>query len=315
MEQWQRQFIRGLFPYSASRLRIEHAFLAKHPHVPAFLYKYREFKKQHLEALQRGVLFMSSPDRFNDPFDTTVYFDPSRFVVEDLTAEEMLERIEEARAGNIRYPKVIEKPIRQDEWRRRRINELFKSERPDIRDAIIAAADEVEKEGHEKLRDKMRSEFRSGYSVLSLSANPTSLLMWSHYSSSHQGFCIEYDFGSLAPDDLRRRLCFPVLYRRKMTDATRYLANTGGGNLNNLFGQYLCLLKSADWAYEKEWRIVHAIGPSEANRKIHMPKPSAIILGSVAKPEDIKWMEEFCGLNSLTLKRARRSHTSPEIIV
>ena len=36
-----------------------------------------------------------------------------------------------------------------------------------------------------------------------------------------------------------------MLYRKKMTDATRYLANTGASDFNNLFGQYLCLLKSA----------------------------------------------------------------------
>jgi hypothetical protein len=41
--------------------------------------------------------------------------------------------------------------------------------------------------------------------------------------------------------------------RNKLIDATRYLARRA--DYNNLFGVYICLLKSDEWAYEKEWRI------------------------------------------------------------
>jgi hypothetical protein len=226
MESWQRQFIRYLFPYSASRMRIEHAFLVKHPHIPRFVYKYREFKASHLEALGRGVLFMSSPDRFNDPFDTTVFFDPSRFIVEDLPVHEFIKHVEEidqnVRSGALWRPKAITKAVRQGDWIRRIMADILKDGPADARDALMAVAQDLLDKQSEEARRRMREVFRSGFSVLSLSANPASILMWSHYSNSHQGFCIEYDFGSLPPDDLRRRLCFPVLYRRKMTDATRY---------------------------------------------------------------------------------------------
>lgn len=316
MEYWQRQFIRYLFPYSASRIRIEPAFLVKNPHVPLFLYKYREFKVSHLDALKRGILYMSSPDRFNDPFDTTIFFDPSRFIVEDFSADEFLEKVEEIerdlRAGNPWHPKAISKPIRQGEWIRRVVTDLLGSESADAVTAVVNSF--LDKQSQEA-RGRMSEAFRKGFSVLSLSANPTSTPMWSHYANSHQGFCIEYDFGSLLPDDPRRRMCFPVLYRRKTTDATRYMANIGGGDFNNLFGEYLCLLKSAAWAHEEEWRIVYAIGPPHANREIAMPKPSAIILGSSAKSDDMKTMEEFCGLKSIALKRAIQIDSTREIII
>jgi Protein of unknown function (DUF2971) len=317
MEQWQREFIRFLFPYSASRMRIEHAYLAKHPHIPLFLYKYRDFKPPHVDALQRGVLYMSSPDRFNDPFDTTVFFRPERFMVENLPAQEFIERVKEmqgnARSGTPWLPRAIENPIRQGEWIRRVMADILQDGPADKRDALIAFAQEWLGKQSEKLRQQTRELFRNGFSVLSLSANPASILMWSHYSNSHQGFCIEYDFGNLPPDDLRRRLCYPVFYRKKMTDATRYLANTGASDFNNLFGQYLCLLKSAEWAYEKEWRIVHPTGPPLANREFAMPKPSAIILGSAAKPGDMKATEEFCDVQGIALKRAVQSDSAAQI--
>ena len=108
---------------------------------------------------------------------------------------------------------------------------------------------------------------------------------------------------------------FPVLYRKKTTDATRYMANIGAGDFNNLFGEYLCLLKTAAWAHEEEWRIVYAIGPLHANREILMPKPSAIILGSSVKFDDVKTMEEFCGVNGIGLKRAVQNDPAPEIVI
>src|ERR1039458_1919090 len=95
MDPWKRQFIRDLFPYSASRVQMERAFLAKHPHIPTSLYKYREFSSNHIDALKKNVLWMSSPDRFNDPYDTTIHFDPNRFLVEDQSLEEFMASLEE----------------------------------------------------------------------------------------------------------------------------------------------------------------------------------------------------------------------------
>jgi hypothetical protein len=62
MERWQRQLIKLLFPYSAKRMRIESAFMIKEPHIPKLLYKYRSFSSNHKSALEKNVLFMSSPD-------------------------------------------------------------------------------------------------------------------------------------------------------------------------------------------------------------------------------------------------------------
>ena len=177
MERWQRQFIRYLFPYSASRMQIEPAFVVKQPHIPQFLYKYREFEPTHLDALRRGVLYMSSPDRFNDPFDTTVFFDPSRFVVEDVPAKEFIKRAKEIncgeRSGEPWLPKAIKKPIRQDDWIRKEIAEVLKDEQTDLRDALMDTVKEWLDKQSEEMRQRMREAFRSGFSVLSLTADPT----------------------------------------------------------------------------------------------------------------------------------------------
>jgi hypothetical protein len=79
-------------------------------------------------------------------------------------------------------------------------------------------------------------------------------------------------------------------------------------DFNNLFGQLLCLLKSDEWEYEKEWRIVHMIGPSHANMEQRMPQPSAIILGCNASPENEAKLSGICsriGVRMLRTKQRR----------
>jgi hypothetical protein len=117
--------------------------------------------------------------------------------------------------------------------------------------------------------------------------------MWSHYSANHTGFCIEYDLRALEGGDLRRRLCFPMFYRKKLTDATRYFAKRDFKDFNNLFGIYICLLKSDEWAYEKEWRIACTVGASNATDRVQMPKPKAIILALAYKPGTKRGCEGF----------------------
>ena len=113
MESWKKEYIRKLFHYSALRMNIEAAFLIKHPNVPTKLYKYRYFSDCHKSALENDVLYMCSPDRFNDPYDTTIYFDPDRFLMEDYTLAEFQDMIAELQAANTRGEKWRPSPIKR----------------------------------------------------------------------------------------------------------------------------------------------------------------------------------------------------------
>jgi hypothetical protein len=229
------------FPYSAKKLRIEEAFLLKDRHIPHKLYKYRSFTENHLGALVEGVLWMSAPERFNDPYDTAVYFDTNRFIADDIPAEEFVaesqRRQAHLEAGNTWEPRRIENPISQKQWLEKVQSELLRHEPQAVRDAMIAVMRDHQEAVNRELVEKFTTHMRNGFGVLSLAESPLSGLMWSHYSDSHRGFCIEYDFSALPYADLRRRLCFPVFYRRKLTDATRYLTWKEREQFNNLFGR------------------------------------------------------------------------------
>ena len=165
MDKWQRQFIRYLFPYSAKRMLIDAAFVVKHPHIPQRLYKFRSFSPQHLDALHNGVLWMSSPDKLNDPFDTTAYFDAGRFFIDDLPLPEFLEKVkklDEARArGEPFQAKPLVNPISVKVWRERTNAEILANEDSDRRDKLAAAAEQIMQAHTTELRQQMTKYFRT----------------------------------------------------------------------------------------------------------------------------------------------------------
>ena len=179
MEKWKREFIRYLFPYSASRLRIEPAYVVKHPHVPPLLHKYRQFSGRHKDALAKGVLWMSSPDKFNDPYDSGVWFDPDRFLVEDQSAHEFIKTAKEMQAaissGAHWVPKPVANPIQQGKWRRKIAHDLLRSEPAAGRDALLVWIESYFNDQAEQGVRRMSKAFREEFGVLCLAENSTSV--------------------------------------------------------------------------------------------------------------------------------------------
>ena len=88
-------------------------------------------------------------------------------------------------------------------------------------------------------------------------------------------------------------------------DATRYVFKEDIEDRNNLFAIYACLVKSDEWSYEREWRIVLPLGQSTEGA-VRMPQPTAIILGALVDPKDAGWMTQFCESQSIPLRRMKQ---------
>jgi hypothetical protein len=76
-----------------------------------------------------------------------------------------------------------------------------------------------------------------------------SLLMWSHYSDSHRGFCLGFSatndwFGGAQPVEYSE--CYPT---------PRFVEDSG-----HEMRRQMLLTKGKDWAYEEEWRIIRCEG-------------------------------------------------------
>ncbi len=307
LQTWHKEMIKCLFPYSGQQRKIETGFSAKNPHIPNKLYKYRDFSNSHhITGLEQGKLWFSSPNNFNDPLDTTAKFNHNHLPVQRQSAEECLADIAHIRqieqSGGTWHPPEITNPINLSEWESNVYAPLIAQLPCDMREAAQNFISLLKQEMNTDAVQQMSDLLQNGFSVLSLSADPTSQLMWAHYAASHTGFCIEYNFEKIAYNNLRRRLCFPVFYRKRLRDISRYLSKLRP-NFNNYFGIYVCLMKKIEWEYEQEWRIVHPSGPSNANRNHDMPPPSTIIVGQRVSNENLEYAQLFCTRLNIPIKK------------
>lgn len=102
------------------------------------------------------------------------------------------------------------------------------------------------KNGSDKIKSDIES-IREKIGVACFSDNYDSLLMWAHYTNSHQGICIEYNTHKIP----QNYMLLPVAYQKDRYNATDDIISR---NMNNILNPYF--VKSIDWEYENEWRLV-----------------------------------------------------------
>lgn len=104
------------------------------------------------------------------------------------------------------------------------------------------------------VRQVMAETFDKMLGIMSLTEKPDNLLMWSHYASAHEGYVIGFDSAHpyfdqrKSPEDEFRHL-------RKV----QYRAARPTAPLATLDGVDIFLVKSVEWEYEHEWRIMRPL--------------------------------------------------------
>lgn len=254
-----------------------------------YLYRYLKFntrrksldwKDKRLERIfTHRELYFASPFKFNDPFDCKTLFS-----CEGSGDAEFKKFFE----GKLKYdfPNLSDRAIEQKatalirkgfhkdaNWRRRHIEGFLR-----IMEAEIA-----------KL------------GMLCLSEKRDDILMWSHYSDGHTGFCLEFEKEGLKIWNY----CESVKYQNLYPTCKEFVNEIDSKTFYRMF----LLRKSRHWKYEKEWRvIVNCENP--ANRILKYPDQllTGVIWGcQMPKPyEDVilRWIAKR--KNPLTLYRAYR---------
>ena len=192
------------------------------------LYKFRAFDPVHPEYItnifSRRELHFPAPSTLNDPFECRPHI-----YVEAPTSPTALLRL------------------------RRKIRELFnRNSVPRAegrrRSRLALAPGFMDKRAKEMM--EQLSLAINEYRLCSFSTSCDSLLMWSHYTDSHKGICLEFDarnadFGSALKVEYSTD--YPALEFFDTDPATSL--------------QAMILTKSKDWDYENEYRLVTKIPP------------------------------------------------------
>lgn len=194
-------------------------------------------EKWKFEAFE-GLVFPSSPLYFNDPYDCEFCFQPEVLdcTIERTTYIQLLERrfsLKQDEKNRLLYSDNIERAL--DIVLQTHGEKLSASWKNIIIEALS--------DGMEEIRDAVR--------VVCLSEVFDSMLMWSHYSQNHTGYCLEYDFDET---DIFHKYLYPVIYTKD-----RYAISKDEMSNGNTEWVYRSTCRKSDvWSYEKEWRIVMA---------------------------------------------------------
>ncbi len=90
--------------------------------------------------------------------------------------------------------------------------------------------------------------------IFSLTEDTTHTLMWSHYASQHYGIVVEFDENN---PWFNQRLASADEFRHLVKVA--YVENPHPRTWKQLNGADLLYTKNAEWAYEREWRIIRPL--------------------------------------------------------
>lgn len=149
---------------------------------------------------------------------------------------------------------------------------------------------------YNELTKKFRNSCKDKFKLKCFSEKKDSLLMWSHYSKNHKGFCVEYDLDLInenTKEELILPVCllFPITYSKKRVFMPNNLHKVflNYKKNNNVTKDYFIkyinsfLYKSSVWDYEKEWRMFASLADKE--NKIYFPFIKSVYLGACIDDE------------------------------
>jgi Protein of unknown function (DUF2971) len=215
--------------------------------LPRLLYKY--VGPDRVDILINGLIRYTPLGAFNEPFEgrpSITAIAPESEIRE--TLRQLLPE-QTKRAFEELDPKV--RALISYEAFAELVAQVAKSKEPALLSLFSAFTPTVRSMLHQKLDQHI--------GILSLSEVADSLLMWSHYAMSHTGCAIGFntehsyfDERKGSNDELRhlRR----VVYR----DSRPHAPMTG------LDGVDFFLVKSIQWAYEREWRILRPLNEASS---------------------------------------------------
>lgn len=211
-----------------------------------YLYKYRSLSGQGAEWTKSIVvdshLHFANPLQFNDPFDSL----PRRSV----------EASYEEKVAWLR--KYVRK--RNPHYHRGQVEREAKE--------LVSHQDlSMSSERALEIFDAIFDSAKRGLGVLSLSARPDHVLLWSHYADCHQGICLRF----VATDDTE----FFGAAQEVIYCADRPVLNFFKQTIDQQIDTAL-VTKADFWSYEQEWRIFsHEVGPGQH------PYPASLLDGII----------------------------------
>ena len=229
--------------------------------LPATLCRYRSVsdlaRSRTQKVVETSLHYFASPTSFNDPFDCRPNF--------------TLDGTEDAVRNYLRGMWARQAPHMSEAERQAEVDAIL---RDPSRDPRVPENNKLFAAAYDSL-------VTAQVGVLCLSEAHDDILMWSHYADCHRGICLiyetNYEFFAHAQ---------PVRYERERPRVNPITQSTEQMLHNAIF------TKSGDWAYEKEWRILH-YRQGVGERQLPQTSLKAIVLGVALSGNDRSVVEAW----------------------
>lgn len=245
---------------------------------------------KYLDSLKDDELWFSSPKEFNDPFDC----------VFNLSDDNLITQI------------IL------------KIGDILPNNKKEIfvevmRDFVETDNKKEAKEIDNKFRNRLM-ELKKSIFVCCVSENKNLLksLMWSNYANSHKGFCIEYDSNELIKvvETKHKMPILPVLYSNQFDPISLpvLFSNQNKEKINMSFLLTSTCIKSTEWSYENEWRMVfNGYGRNESGFLLKTCRPKSVYLGCKASEKLKIDLKEICKDKKIKLYQMKMKPNSFEL--
>lgn len=288
---------------------LEAADALKALHLPESLFKHRKVTKLSIDAFEKDCIWLAEPSSCNDPYECQLTYSPADLVdgvVSHMTTSQLREssgvfrgmsdaQIEALRTSGS-FVQAVQGVLINHFQAGNKVDERLEDEIQKVYRSILS--------GHVE-------RVRNSFVFCSFSTRSDSMLMWSHYSDQHKGFCLEYSVEEICRIPLLRGALLPVEYRDHMVDMTEQMVAQARSNATvNILN--IGLRKASDWSYEDEWRLIF---PSEIMppQLIGIPKVKRVLLGARFDPNETllnQRLLDICHDKEIAVSRMSLDHRS-----
>jgi hypothetical protein len=254
--------------------------------IPDFLYKYMHLNPSiekidpdyYKNIFLKKEIYFPTINELNDPYDCN-----PAFYIDGCSDDFLTEVFVKRNRKNYSREKFrqLERVVKKDKQYARRVMQI-------------------------NIKNFMREGMKNR--VLSMSATPISTAMWAHYSNNHKGFCLKFstsDFNQYKDsiNEIQYSSLRPIITPENLEEPESIVIK------DTVF------TKSAEWAYEKEWRVFTTVKLFPAD-KIGLPEGflTGIIFGINIDPKEkeliLSWIGDSTYKDKIELMRIALCHKS-----
>ncbi|MGO8928138.1 MAG: DUF2971 domain-containing protein [Limisphaerales bacterium] len=195
---------------------------------------FRYFHPDRVDTLEGETVTFTPPNKFNDPFEMRPVIAPVR------SKSHLMQGLRQAEAQEGLPDELAALPRKERRAQERQ-----------IRKATIAHLLKNASTYASQMQQVLPDEFSAATGVLCFSSVKDSLLMWAHYADSHRGFVVEYDAEH------------PEFQKLGKPQAVTYTSGRPVYDVSKGITTRVYLVKSPEWAYEREFRIFRRLRECE----------------------------------------------------